>query len=86
MIYELLMDIVNERDIKFTSNFSTQVFKKLETILTMNFTDHPQFDGQTEGVNQIIEDMLQACGAKKPIKWEQYPPILEFAYNSSKHT
>ena len=54
------MDIVSDRDPKFTSDFWTQVFKKLETTLSMSSTDHPQFDGQTERVNQIIEDMLRA--------------------------
>ena len=52
------MDIVCDRDSKFTSNFWTQVFKKLETTLSMSSVDHPQSDGQIERVNQIIEDML----------------------------
>ena len=60
--------------------------KQLETTFNMNSTDHPQSDGQTEQVNQIIEDMLRAYVAKKLTKWERYLPILEFAYNSSKHT
>jgi hypothetical protein len=84
--YGLPMDIVSDRDSKFTSDFWTQVFKKLETNLSMSSTDHPQSDGQTERVNQIIEDMLRAYVAKKPTKWEQYLPLLEFAYNSSRHT
>ena len=52
----------------------------------MSSTDHPQSDGQTERVNQIIEDMLRAYVGAKPTKWERYLPILEFAYNSSKPT
>ena len=70
----------------FTSDFWTQVFKKLETTLSMSSVDHPQSDGQTERVYQIIEDMLRAYVAKTPSKSEQYLHILEFAYNSSKHT
>ena len=84
--YGLPMDIVSDRDPKFTSDFWMQVFKKLETTLSMSSTDHPQSDGQTERVNQIIEDMLRAYVGAKPTKWERYLPILEFAYNSSKHT
>ena len=84
--YGLPMDIVSDRDPKFTSDFWTQVFKKLETTLSMSSTDHPQSDGQTERVNQIIEDMLRAYVGAKPTKWERYLPILEFSYNSSKHT
>ena len=29
--------------------------------------------------------MLQAYGSKKQTNWEGYLPILEFAYNSTKH-
>ena len=43
-----LPDIVSDRDPKFTSDFWTQVFRKLETTLSMSSTDHPQSDGQTE--------------------------------------
>ena len=56
--YGLPMDIVSDRDPKFTSDFWMQVFKKLETTLSMSSTDHPQSDGQTARVNQMIEDML----------------------------
>ena len=79
------MDIVSDRYSKFTSEFWAQVFKNLETNLSMSFTNHLQPDGQTERVNQIIEDMHWAYLAKTPSKWEQYLPILEFVYNSFKH-
>ena len=52
----------------------------------MSPADHPQSDGQTERVNQILEDMLRAYVAKKQSKWEQYLPLLEFTYNNAKHT
>ena len=39
--YGLPMHIVSDRDSKFISEFWTQVFKKLETTLSMNSTDHP---------------------------------------------
>ena len=84
--YRLLMDIVSDRDPKFTSNFWTQVFKKLQATFSMSSTYHPHSDGQIERVNQIIEDMLRAYIGLKPTNWERYLLILEFAYNSSKHT
>ena len=64
------MDIISDRDSKFTCDFWTQVFKKIETQLSMSTVDHPQSDGQTKGVNQTIEDMLRAYVAKTPSKWE----------------
>ena len=46
--YGLPMDIVSDRDPTFTSDFWMQVFKKLETTLSMSSTDHSQSDGQIE--------------------------------------
>jgi hypothetical protein len=43
----------------------------------------PQTDGQTERVNQIIEDMLRACVLMDGPKWDKYLPLAEFSYNNS---
>jgi hypothetical protein len=44
---------------------------------------HPQTDGQTERVNQILEDMLTTCVMKNQGCWDTYLPLLEFSYNNS---
>ena len=44
---------------------------------------HPQTDGQTERVNQILEDMLRACVLSYGSKWEDCLPFAEFSYNNS---
>ena len=72
--YGLPMDIMRDRDPKFTSDFWKQVFKKLETTLSMSSMNHPQSDGQIERVNQIIEDMLRAYIDAKPTKRELLSP------------
>ena len=51
--------IVSDRDSKFTSNFFRGMFKEFITNLNLSTTYHPQTDGQTERVNQVIEDMLR---------------------------
>ncbi len=33
--------------------------------------------------NQILEDMLRACVLDFGVRWEQYVPMAEFAYNNS---
>ena len=81
-----VMDIVSDRHLNFTDDIWTQVYKKLETTLSMSSTANPQSDVQTKGVNQIIEDMFRAYVGAKTTKWERYLPILVFAYNNSKHT
>ena len=84
-LYGLPTNIVSDRDTKFNSHFWRAVFHRLDTQLNMSTADHPEMDGQTERVNQVLEDMLRAYVSKKQTNWEDYLPILEFAYNSAKH-
>jgi hypothetical protein len=43
---------------------------------------HLQPDGQTEWVNQIIEDTHRACVLNFCLKWDQHLPVVEFSYNN----
>eukprot|EP00253_Pinus_taeda_P008896 PITA_08896 len=49
-------------------------------------TYHPQTDGQTERVNQMVEDMLSAYVMQQPTRWKDYLHLVEFAYNNGYHT
>ena len=51
----------------------------------MNFSTafHPQTDGQSESVIQVLEDMLRGCVLDFPGSWDTYIPLMEFAYNNS---
>ena len=40
-------------------------------------------DGQTERINQILEDMLRACALTYSQKWDECLPLDGFAYNNS---
>ena len=84
-LYGLPSNIVSDRDRKFNSHFWRAVFHRLGTQLNLSTADHPETDGQTERVNQVLEDMLRAYVSKKQTNWEDYLPIVEFAYNSAKH-
>jgi hypothetical protein len=44
---------------------------------------HPQTSGQTERVNQILEDMLRACVLDFSQKRDECLPLAEFSYNNS---
>lgn len=52
--------IISNRDVKFTSVFWKTLFEELGTQLNFSTAYHPQNDGQTEWVNQVVEDMLRA--------------------------
>jgi hypothetical protein len=51
--------------------------------LCFSSTYHPQTDGQTERVNQILEDMLRACALQYGRSWDKSLPYAEFSYNNS---
>jgi transposase InsO family protein len=53
--------IVSDRGTQFTSKLWERLYETLNTQLHFSSTYHPQTDGQTERVNQILEDMLRAC-------------------------
>jgi hypothetical protein len=40
-------------------------------------------DGQTEGVNQIVEDMLRACVMEYPDSWDKNLSWVKFSYNNN---
>ena len=84
-MYGLPTNIVSDCNTKFISHFSRAVFHRLDTQLNMSTVDHPETDGQTERVNQVLEDMLRAYVSKKLSIGDDYLPILEFAYNIVKH-
>jgi hypothetical protein len=53
--------ILSDRGTQFVARFWAQVHESLGTKLIHSSSYHPQTDGQTERVNQIVEDMLRAC-------------------------
>jgi hypothetical protein len=55
----------------------------LGTHLIRGSAYHPQTDGQTERVNQIIEDMLRACVMTDGQKWDKHLPLAKFSYNNN---
>jgi hypothetical protein len=55
----------------------------LGTKLSFSTAYHPQTGGQTERVNQILEDMLRAYVLSYGSKWEDCLPFAEFSYNNS---
>ena len=57
----------------------------LGTRLEFSTSFHPQTDGQTERVNQILEDMLRACALDYGSSWDDNL-YAEFSYNNSFHT
>ena len=50
----------------------------------MSLAHHPQTDGQTERINQTLEEMIIAFVNHKQDNWDECLLVAEFAYNNSK--
>jgi hypothetical protein len=68
---------------QYVSKFWKSLHKAIETRLDYSTAYHPKTDGQTERVNQIMEDMLLACVLKYGSDWEKSLSHTEFLYNNS---
>ncbi|GJP31517.1 hypothetical protein CLOM_g12607 [Closterium sp. NIES-68] len=77
--------LISDRDPKFTSKFWKELMSLLGTKLAMSSAYHPQTDGQTERLNQIVEQLLRAACKDEISKWDLHLPVLEFAYNNATH-
>jgi hypothetical protein len=75
--------IISDRGSQFVARFWEQLHANLGTHLIHSLAYHPQMDGQTERVNQILKDMLRACILKHQGSWDQNLPCAEFSYNNS---
>ena len=82
----LPLDIVFDCNPKFTSNFWKAVMKKLDVHLNMSMAFHPQTDGQSEALNQVLEQYLQIFCTYHQDDWVELLPFAEFSYNNSVNT
>ena len=53
------------------------------THLNFSTAYDPQTDGQTERVNQILEDILRASALANATSWDKSLPYEKFSYNNS---
>lgn len=75
--------VTSDRGSEFVSHF----FRSLGTALDMrlHFTSgyHPEGDGQTERVNQTLEQYLRVYSNYQQDNWSRLLPLAEFAYNNA---
>ena len=75
--------IISDRDTRFMSAF-WQVFTAEQGIKTAASTAyHPQTDGQTERLNQTLEQYLRHYVNYAQNNWAALLPVAQFAYNAT---
>ena len=79
-------EIISDRGAVFVSGFSDALGKLLGIKLSPSTAYHPQTDGQTERVNQEIEQFLRLFVNHRQDDWSEWLPIAEFSYNNRVHS
>jgi hypothetical protein len=75
--------IMSDRETQCTSKFWERLHETLDTQLRFSSAYHPQTDGQTERVNQILDGMLRTCALQYGRSWDKSLLYAEFSYNNS---
>jgi len=78
-------DVVSDRDSTFTGSFFTDLYNYWGIKRSMSTAYHPQTDGQTERINQVIEAYLRSYCNYEQNDWASMLAMAEYAYNNSKH-
>ena len=60
-LHGIPLSIISDRDLRFTSRIWQKLQEALGTKLNFSTAFHPQTDGQSERVIQILEDMLDVA-------------------------
>ena len=82
-LHGVSLSIVLDRDLRFTSRFWKELQSGLGVKLKFSTAFHPQTNGQSERLIQVLEDMLRGCVMEFSGSWDRYIPLMEFAYNNS---
>ena len=78
--------IISDRGTQFVSAFMTDLFKLLGMAANRSTAYHPQTDGQTERVNQEIEQYLRIFINHRQTNWADWLPMAQFSYNDKIHS
>jgi hypothetical protein len=82
----LLTRVISDRGPQFTAEFTTEVYRLLGIEAAKTTDYHPQADGQTERVNQELEQYLRLFCGERQNDWADLLPMAEFQYNNHIHS
>ena len=76
-------EIISDRDKLFASKFWQALTKQLGLNHKLSTGYHPQTDGQTERMNQVVEQYIRAYVSYRQDDWVKLLPVAQLAYNNS---
>nr|VWP02123.1 Cap60p [Ganoderma boninense] len=78
--------VYSDRGSVFVSAFIRDLYQKLGIKGNPSTAYHPQTDGQTERINQEIENYLRVFVNHRQDDWSDWLPLAAFAYRNRKHS
>jgi transposase InsO family protein len=78
--------VVSDRGPQFVAEFTKELYRMLGIKLAATTAYHPQGDGQTERVNQELEQYLRLFVNQRQDNWSELLPLAEFQYNNHIHS
>ena len=85
-LHGLPKDIVSDRGPQFASKFWRRFMDLLGVKVKLSTAFHPETDGQTERVNQTLEQYLRCFINYQQDDWSRFLPLAEFTYNNTIHS
>ena len=82
----LLRQVVLDQGPQFVADLTQELHWLLGIKLAATTAYHPQGDGQTERVNQELEQYLQLFVNERQDDWDELLPLAEFQYNNHTHS
>jgi len=78
--------VVSDRGPQFIARFTKELYRLLGIKLVSSTAWHPQTDGQTECVNQELDQYLRLFVNERQDDWYNLLPMAEFQHNNHVHS
>lgn len=85
-LHGLLNSIISDQGPQFAAELMKELNKILGIQTKLSTVFHPQTDGQTEQVNQELEQYLRLFVSHRQDDWPEWLSIAEFSYNNKVHS
>ena len=82
-LHGLPEEVISDRGPQFVSKFWKRMLELLGVTVKLSSAFHPQTDGQSECMNQVLEQYLCCMVDYQQVNWNQLLPLAEFAYNNT---
>ena len=85
-LHGLLESVISDRGPQFAAGLMKELNKMLEIKTKLSIAYHPETDGQTERMNQELEQYLRMYVNHRQNNWAEWLTMAEFAFNNKVYT